>query len=80
MCPRAAHAVNLSAMPDIEQDRVDFNDENVSVEEFKRQLRELMYNREYIEACKYCNGLDNHVLGVEPAIQINHSLPYKRIE
>lgn len=80
VCPRAAHAVNLGAMPDVERDRVDFTDENLSVEELQRQLRALMYGRNFIAACEFCNGLDNHVTGVAPAIQINKPLNYMRWE
>ncbi|MDE7432050.1 MAG: 4Fe-4S cluster-binding domain-containing protein [Lachnospiraceae bacterium] len=78
-CPRAAHAVNLEAMPDVVQDRVDFNNENLSIEQLQQQLRELMHNRRYIAACAYCDGLDNHVAGVKPAVQIKEPLEYKRI-
>ena len=77
-CPRAAHIVNLQAMPDIAKDRVDFTDERLSIAELQQQLRDLMHNRKYIAACAYCDGLDNHVAGVIPAIQIARPLEYKR--
>lgn len=75
-CPRAAHAVNLGAMPDVKNDRVDFTDESLSIEELQNQLRNLMHERKFITACQYCDGLDNHVEGVEPAVQINKSLKF----
>lgn len=75
-CPRAAHAVNLGAMPDAVLDRVDFMDASISTEELKSQLSDLMHNRKYIEACKYCNGLDNHVNGVKPAVQTKEVLKF----
>ena len=80
VCPRAAHAVNLKAIPDIERDCVDFNDESLSVEELKGQLRNLMHEREFIAACKFCDGLDNHVAGVKPAIQTKEPLYYEPIK
>ena len=75
-CPRAAHAVNLQAMPDIERDRVDFTDKSLSAEELQNQLRVLMHERDFIAACKFCDGLDNHISGVKPAIQIREPLSY----
>lgn len=78
-CPRAAHAVNLGAMQESEKDMVDFNDSSKSKEEFQRELKALMHKRKYIEACKYCLGLDNHIEGVEPAIQIKQALKYRKV-
>lgn len=79
VCPRAAHAVNLGAIHDEEEDRVDFTDQTVSIEELRKQLRDLMHNRKWIEACRYCDGLDNHGEGVEPAVQIRDTLRYDRL-
>lgn len=75
-CPRAAHAVNLGAMEEIADDMVDFNNESKTKEELQAELRDLMHKRKYIQACKYCNGLDNHVEGVKPAIQTREVLKY----
>lgn len=79
VCPQAAHAVNLGGVPDVKDDRVDFADKNITNEELKKQLINLMHHRKYIEACKYCNGLDNHVDGVKPAVQISKPLVYERV-
>lgn len=80
-CPRAAHAENLGAMPETVADRVDFTDETLSIEELREQLIDLMHHRKWIEACRYCDGLDNHVAGgVQPAVQISKPLDYMRIE
>lgn len=79
VCPRAAHAVNLRAIHDEEKDRVDFTDETVSFEELREQLRDLMHNRKCIEACRYCDGLDNHGEGVRPAVQIRAALRYDKL-
>lgn len=80
VCPRAAHAVNLGAMEEVETDMVDFNDISKGKEELQEELRILMHKRKYIEACKYCQGLDNHVKGVKPAIQVERAMPYKKIK
>lgn len=78
-CPRAAHAVNLKAIPDVKEDYVDFTDSTLSGEQLKEQLRRLMHERKYIEACRYCDGLDNHIAGVKPAIQTKKPLEYVRL-
>lgn len=80
VCPRAAHAVNLGAMPDVKYDRVDFTDDNLSISELQEQLYNLMYRRKSIEACQYCDGLDNHIDGVKPAVQIQTSLKYEKVK
>lgn len=70
-CPRAAHGINLGAMPDSKSEYVDLMDESIDIEEIKRQLK-FQRERAFIEACDYCNGADSHRLKIEPAIQIDH--------
>ena len=79
VCPRAAHAVNLGAMKESLNDMVDFNNSSKKREELQQELRVLMHEKKFIEACKYCDGLDNHIEGVTPAIQVKNSMPYKKI-
>ena len=79
-CPRAAHAVNLGAMPDVKCDRVDFLDDSLTISELQEQLYDLMYRRKSIEACQYCDGLNNHVEGVKPAVQIHTCMKYEKIK
>jgi len=75
-CPRAAHGMNMGAIPDFPYDYVDFADEKVSNEVLKEQLLELIKNRKWLETCKYCDGLNNHVKGIIPAIQTQTVLNY----
>lgn len=69
-CPRAAHGINMGAIPDFKSDYIDFADESVSDAELKRQLISLTKQRNYLESCNYCDGFDNHIDGVEPAVQV----------
>ncbi len=69
-CPRAAHGMNMGAVPDMPYDYVDFADESISDNVLKEQLIELIKQRKYLESCDYCDGFDNHVEGVIPAIQM----------
>ncbi|MBP3819588.1 MAG: radical SAM protein [Butyrivibrio sp.] len=77
-CPRSAHAMNLQAMPDVSNDYVDFTDENMSDEELKMKLLDLQ-NREWIEACDYCEGPNNVTQHIIPAIQTKFPLKYEKI-
>lgn len=70
-CPRAAHGINLGVMPDSKSEYVDLMDESIDDEEIIKQLR-FQRERNFIEACDYCNGADSHRMKIEPAIQIDH--------
>lgn len=70
-CPRAAHGINLGAMPDSKTEYIDLMDESIDNKEIKRQLK-FQRERDFIEACDYCDGADSHRLKIEPAIQIDH--------
>lgn len=74
VCPRAAHSINLGAIEENDEDVVDFTDLNFDDIYLKNKLIELMHNKKYIKACQYCDGLNNHIEGVEPAIQIKETL------
>lgn len=56
VCPRAAHADKLGIVPRKEQDCVDLY--NGSTSFVRRKLLEL-YNVEYVEACYYCNAVED---------------------
>ena len=70
-CPRAAHGINIGAMPDIKEEYVDLMNNSISDDEILRQLK-FQRNRNYIDACDYCDGVDSHKSKLEPAIQISH--------
>ena len=70
-CPRAVHGVNIGAIPDNDSEYVDFGNEDASYIEIDERLKRLMA-RTSLEACDYCDGLDNHRQSIEPGIQIKH--------
>jgi organic radical activating enzyme len=78
VCPRAAHAANLGAIPDNPDDCIDFMDQNYTFDELREKLEYLMYSKRFIHACRYCNGLNNHIKGIEPAIQTKGLLTYRK--
>lgn len=75
-CPRAAHGMNMGAIPDVSYDYVDFADEHKSDLELKKQLLDLVKHRKMLVSCNYCDGLDNHIEGVVPAVQVQRALPF----
>lgn len=70
-CPRAAHGINIGAMPDIKDEYVDLMDKSITDGEILEQLR-FQRSRNYIDACDYCDGADSRKLKIEPAVQIGH--------
>ena len=75
-CPYAANAANLGAMyrHEMEKDRLR-PDEKVSPEE----IRQFLYGRKYLEACRYCLGRNPKWAKIEPNIQTQSPLEYERL-
>lgn len=78
-CPRAAHAMNLRAMPDVKEDYIDFTNWNGTKEAMKLQLRSLQ-ERLWLEGCNYCGGPNNHIQSIPAARQISHPIQYETID
>ena len=78
LCPFAAHATNLDAIEKYDEDIIDTKNIK-NKEDFKKELQELYFNREYIGACHSCNGRDHNVSKVEAAIQTKEVLKYQKI-
>jgi len=78
LCPYSAHAENLKAIPISKSDSVDLNNVPVS-ENLRQQIRSLVFGKEYLEACKWCNGRDYNVPNVDAAIQTKMPLKYEKI-
>lgn len=78
LCPFAAHAENLHAIPRAPEDSIDLLTFESSYN-LKKKIRNLAFEREYLEACKFCNGRDHNVASVDAAIQTKEPLTYKKI-
>lgn len=78
LCPYSAHAENLDAIPKTSSDSIDLNilDNNDVI---KGNIRSLVFNKEYLGACNWCNGRDYNVSNVEAALQTEKPLEYKKI-
>ena len=77
-CPRSAHAMNIGAMPIIKEDYVDLIHWGGDKAGLSRQIKAFM-DKTYVEACNYCDGPNNHMQNIQPAVQVKAPLPYKKI-
>lgn len=75
-CPYAANAANLGAMyaDDVDKDRLFISDQT-SPDEIERFL----YERKYLEACRYCKGRNTKIAQIVPYIQTRTPLTYARL-
>ena len=74
LCPFSAHSTNLKGIPYAKKDIIDLNIEDKK--ELKKQIHNLYFNTEFLEACKSCNGRDHNVGRVEAAVQAPTTLKY----
>lgn len=78
-CPRSAHAMNLGAMPIIKEDFVDLQHWEGTRTELTEQIESLA-TKNYIEACNYCDGPNNHLQSIPAAIQAEKPLLYEKVQ
>ena len=78
LCPFAANATNLKAIPYTNKDIIDLSVEKK--EELKKRIDNLYFNTDYLEACKSCNGRDHNVSKVEAALQAKAPIEYESIK
>ena len=77
-CPFSANATNLNAVPVDKTDIVDLCDKTISIEDLKKKIKDLTYNKDYLTACSYCNGRDYTVANIEAAEQTAKPLIYNK--
>ena len=68
-CPFSANANNLKAVPIDDTDIVNLNDDSIHLKDLKIQIQKLVYEKEYLTACNYCNGRDFSTKKIDAAIQ-----------
>lgn len=81
-CPFAANGTRLKAIPDFEGDYINFLEMPLNTAghtEMKKRLRSFLTEKNYIEACDYCNGRPYGAPRITPAIQVRKSLVYRRL-
>ena len=78
-CPFSANAENLNAIPINKEDQVDLVDMQISKEELKIKIKNLVYHKDYLTACSFCNGRDYSVGKIKAGEQTKRPLEYKRV-
>ena len=76
----SANATNLNAIPTDQTDIVDLTDESIKKEDLKEKIRNLVYGKEYLTACSFCNGRDYKVKRIDAALQTKKPIPFEKIE
>jgi len=80
-CPFAANADRLKAVPDCESDHIDLFAEasdKIDITALKKKIRDYLLTKEYLETCDYCNGRSFNDSEIQPAIQLEKPLEYKK--
>jgi len=80
-CPFAANAARLKAVPDYEDDYINFlqgSREARDVSEMKKKIRAFLLEKDFLEVCDYCNGRSFGDPEIQPAIQIDKPIEYQR--
>jgi len=75
-CPYAANASNLGAMIKSESEK-DFICLNNGIN--KKDIENFLFNRKYLEACRYCNGRNMGRARIKPYIQTKRPLSYEKL-
>jgi hypothetical protein len=77
LCPYSAHIENLKVFNPQEKESIDLR--NISSNsELKSEIRKLYFDKEYLQACTFCNGRDHNVASIEAAIQTKEPLAYQK--
>jgi organic radical activating enzyme len=79
MCIFSANAERLEAIPFAENDSIDLLDEHFDKKKTMEEIASLFNHKDYIEACKYCNGAEYDSEPVPVAEQAENPLPYQKI-
>lgn len=75
-CPYASNAANLEAM-----DREDMLKDSIALDgtmPSKKEIDEFLYERPYLEACRYCLGRSYDHPAIEPYVQTDKPLQYEK--
>ena len=52
---------------------------NIGTECLKDKIKKFYFDKEYLEACKSCNGRDHNVAAVDAAIQTKNPIQYTEV-
>ncbi|MBI5079289.1 hypothetical protein HZB06_01260 [Candidatus Wolfebacteria bacterium] len=80
-CPYAANAFRLSAVPDCKSDYVDLFQKSLDAEnisKIKKEIKDYLLYREYLEICDFCNGRPLSGVEAQPYVQTDKPLEYRK--
>ena len=77
LCPFSANVTNLKAIKHVDEEILNLK---LNKEELKKQIHNLYFNTDFLEACKSCNGRDHNVPKVKAAIQAKEPLKYELVK
>ena len=72
----SANAINLGAIP--KKDFINLLDDSKSLSDYKREIKDFYYKKDFIDACNYCQGRDYRTATIAPAIQTKKPLEFKK--
>jgi organic radical activating enzyme len=78
-CPFGANLSRLKAIPDYKEDKIDFINNLQEISEIKKNIKDYIFEKDFLNACDYCNGRSFGESEIEPAIQIQKPLKYEQI-
>ena len=78
-CPFSANGANLNAFPFNAKDEVNLLDEKLSIQELRKQIKNLCFEKEYLTACSYCKGRTFESEKIKAAVQIKEPLNYSKL-
>lgn len=77
VCPFAANADNLTAIPSFPQDTLTIEG-RLDEERIRSILFDIMRNKKFFSACEYCAGRPEELTPLPAAIQTSETLSYKK--
>ncbi|MBU2540189.1 radical SAM protein [Patescibacteria group bacterium] len=82
-CPFIANAARLRAVPDCKNDYIDLFQEPLDEKGIlatKNKVRDYLLNKDYLEACDFCNGRSFGDSEITPSIQTSKPLEYEQYQ
>lgn len=70
ICPRAAHGEVLGFYKNGINEYIDFTDDDINYDNYKEKIEDLLFGRNFFEACFYCNGNNKWENAIPAAIQV----------
>ena len=78
LCPYSAHVENLKIIKPKVKEHIELFSPDTS--DLKTEIRNLYFGKEFLEACKVCNGRDHNVASIPAAEQTKNVLKLKQFD